>query len=254
MGAESLNALAGARGGGGLLPVPLRRLPPGACPTPFQQSMLGNIARLAKEFLPALEEANEFPDGALQEVLRCRDLYDLGETTTVAPYDPSKLKVLRGGTVPRDAKSLVGSAARRFLEHADDLVVLDDAALVDLLPPTVPHWVPALARDLTARRAFVERLRQVGLVTYRRRARCHIGAFFVQKKADQIRLVLDPPAASKERAQHAWRSGAARHGRRVGRPVAPGGRLLRARLRAAALRPGRRFHRPSGWVSPIPGP
>lgn len=94
--------------------------------------MVGSVANLAKEFLPAPEEASEFPGGALQKVF--------SEATCVASYDPSKPKVLRGGTVPRDANALVGDAARRFLEHAGDLVVaLDDAAWVDLPPPTAPH-------------------------------------------------------------------------------------------------------------------
>ena len=65
----------------------------------------------------------------------------------------------------------------------------------------VPHWDRRLKADRDLRLSFIKRLDAVGLISWRRRASCHIGAFFVRKKADQIRLVLDcRPANQLHRA------------------------------------------------------
>ena len=57
--------------------------------------------------------------------------------------------------------------------------------------PIVPHWDPRLGSSSRAQAEFVSRLERVGLIAWRRRERCRVGAFFVRKKADGIRLVLD---------------------------------------------------------------
>ena len=188
---ESVNALAASRGNGRLLPEAPSRTGPAGAATACQESMLRNIGRAVRDYLPMPRPSDEFPEGALQEILRTKNVYDLEDVSHNATYDPDKLKVLKGATVPRDAKALVGPDARRFLEHADDLIVLDSADLREVEAPIRPFWDPSLGRSMRAKRAFVDSLRKVGLITFRRRARCHIGVFFVEKKHNLIRMVLD---------------------------------------------------------------
>ena len=99
--------------------------------------------------------------------------------------------MLRGGTSPLDARGLLRGDALRYLEDAERFIVLPPSEVADVGAPIQPHWDPSLARPGKARREFVGRLQDVGLIAFRRTARCHIGAFFVKKKLDQIRLVLD---------------------------------------------------------------
>ena len=188
---ESLNALAACRGDGRLRPEAPSRIGPNGDAAACQESMLCNVGRAARDYLPMAKPDVEFPEGALAEVLRIKNVYDLDDDSPAAHYDPDKLKVLKGNTRPRDAKPLVGPEARRFLEFADELIALGDDELREASDPIQPHWDPTLARSIASKRAFIDSLRKVGLITFRRRARCHIGAFFVRKKHDQIRLVLD---------------------------------------------------------------
>ena len=188
---ESLNALAACRGDGRLRPEAPSRIGPNGDAAACQESMLCNVGRAARDYLPMAKPDVEFPEGALAEVLRTKNVYDLDDDSPAAHYDPDKLKVLKGNTRPRDAKPLVGPEARRFLEFADELIALGDDELREASDPIQPHWDPTLARSIASKRAFIDSLRKVGLITFRRRARCHIGAFFVRKKHDQIRLVLD---------------------------------------------------------------
>ena len=142
-------------------------------------------------FLPRPVRSQEFPDGALREVLRSKSVYDVDDDTTVTSYDPEKLKVLRGNTRPLPAVGLVSDDARRFLENPEELVVKSADELLDVGESVTPFWDARLAKDRSERRALIDRLHKVGLITWRREARCHIGVFFVRKKLDQIRMVLD---------------------------------------------------------------
>ena len=69
--------------------------------------MLSNIARTTKLYDPPVPQA-EFEEGALEEVLKCRTVHDVEEDTSVAPYEPGRLAVLEGRSVPKDAGNLVG--------------------------------------------------------------------------------------------------------------------------------------------------
>ena len=90
-----------------------------------------------------------------------------------------------------DAKALVGDEARRYLEMADELIVLPAEELAVLEAGPKPHWDATLRFGGAACKNFVRRLADVGLVAWRLRARQHIGVFFVRKKGTVIRMVLD---------------------------------------------------------------
>ena len=91
---ESLNALAASRGDGRLRPEAPSRKGPNGCAAACQESMPCNIGRATRDYLPMAKPAEEFPEGALAEVLRTKNVYDLGDDSPAAPYDPNKLKVV----------------------------------------------------------------------------------------------------------------------------------------------------------------
>ena len=73
-----------------------------------EHSVLNNIGRAAKACLPAPDCAAEYPDGALCELLKSRDIYDVDSVAPAAAYDPSRVKILRGETRPKLARGLFG--------------------------------------------------------------------------------------------------------------------------------------------------
>ena len=186
----SLNAMASCQPGRALtLEPPSRVFPQGI--SAVQDGMLNNIGRAVAHFLPVPDVDVEFPEGALQEIIKCKSIYDVDDDSSVAAYQPDKLAVLHRAGAPVNALDLVGDECRPYLEDPDSLIVLPPEELAQVADPVVPHWDPRLGRSQEARRDFVRRLDRVGLITWRRRERCRVGAFFVKKKADSIRLVLD---------------------------------------------------------------
>ncbi|CAK0850565.1 unnamed protein product, partial [Prorocentrum cordatum] len=153
--------------------------------------MLNSIGRAVAHFLPPPDFNAEFPEGALQEIIKCKSIYDVDDDSSVAAYDPSKLAVLHRSGVPVNALDLAGDEHRPHFEDSDSFIVLPPEELASVVDPVVPHWDPKLGGSLEARRDFVRRLDRVGLVSWRRRERCRVGAFFVKKKGDAIRLALD---------------------------------------------------------------
>ena len=79
----SLNALARCQPGRVLRAEEPRRLFD-ADITAVQDAMLCNVARAAKQFVPAPAAAEGFPGGALAELVQCKSIYDLDENTAHA--------------------------------------------------------------------------------------------------------------------------------------------------------------------------
>ena len=139
--ASALNALHGAQAG-----RPLRCA--GAAPTsnqspltPPQTSVVARLRRCARKYLPPPPAANT-RDGALKELLKCNDFYQVGEESTRVPMDLGKLKVLKGEMVPHDVVPLVGPEARPYVQDPDRFIVRTKAEEainprhVPQLPPT----------------------------------------------------------------------------------------------------------------------
>ncbi|CAK0808372.1 unnamed protein product [Prorocentrum cordatum] len=177
----SLNAMARCQPGRVLRAEEPRRLFD-ADIAPVQDAMLCNVARAAKQFVPAPVVAEEFPEGALAELAQCKSIYDLDGNSAQADYDPSKLKVLERASVPLGALDVAGDECRRYLEDPDNLIVLPPDELASVDAPVKAHWDKQFARPGAARREFIRRLDKVGLVAWRLRARAECGAFFVKKK------------------------------------------------------------------------
>ena len=187
----SLNALNVAGGSGELWPEPPRRAKTEGEITATREAVLNNLGRAHALCKPQPAERDLCPDGALCELLKTKDLYEGESISTTASYEPDKLRVLKGGIKPKDAKELVGGAAAKFLLEPDRYIVLPDAELDPLVLPVRPHWAPELRGNKTKKRAFILQLCGVDLIAWRRRAKCFIGAFFASKKDGNIRLVLD---------------------------------------------------------------
>ena len=71
--------------------------------------------------------------GALAELLKCRDVYDADVGTPTAAYVEEKLRVLRGGTVPKDVANFVSEDAVDYLRLPEKMVLYP-------LPP--PYLAP----------------------------------------------------------------------------------------------------------------
>ena len=95
---RALNGLAANRGDGSLAFAEPQAAQPDAPLSAAEHSALNNIGRAVKACLPVPDRTTEYPDGALCELLRCRDLYDSSESLAVMPDDPAKLEVVRGAT------------------------------------------------------------------------------------------------------------------------------------------------------------
>ena len=72
----SLNALYAATGSRPLQPQPPRRAKTEAEVTATRDAVLCNPGRAARTFMPVPEERELFPDGALRQLLRVKDVYD----------------------------------------------------------------------------------------------------------------------------------------------------------------------------------
>ena len=187
----SLNALNRSRAGRRLVTEPAcRGLRPGV-DADVWDSVLRNLGRATGEFLPKPAEHAVCAGGALRELLKSRDIYDFSPGAHTARYDPDLLTVLRRQSKPMDARLLLDGDALEYLRRPEDYIMLGDDDLQRVGDPIVPHWDQQLGSSKQCRRNFIKRLDSVGLITWRRRVRCTVGCFFVAKKDDSIRLVVD---------------------------------------------------------------
>ena len=174
------------------------------------------------------------PGGALCELLKTKDVYDVMHPTTQLPYDRAKLRVVRGGLAPKPAADLVGPTAAEFLRDPGRHIIKSDAEPdTSSTPPSKPFWDPRLKNEPGLLDQFVEDLASVGLITWRWRCNSFVGCCFARKNSgrpDQARRRLPrdergTPAPAVQRPRH---SGG------PGEPLGVGrvGRLLRGAARA----------------------
>ncbi len=194
--AVALNALASHSVRGGFR---LDRRPAASStqPTSTQAAVLDRIRRSCARY--GRQPADLAPRGALLELLHTNDMY-AAAPCRVAPFDAQKLKILQKKFVPKPLCSLAPpevvsafSDLDRYIRRSDEEV---QRALADVAP-LKPYWDRRLATERDTRIEFVKQLAERGLVSYRRRIRSRVGLFFVEKKGDQIRLVVDAREASR---------------------------------------------------------
>ena len=86
-----------------------------------------------------------------------------------------------------EAAPLIREPHRFILKTDDELARDRDEGLLR----GSPYWDPVLKGSRSHMRQFLKLLHQAGLLTWRRRVRSQVGCFFVKKKDNMLRLVLD---------------------------------------------------------------
>ncbi|CAK0906705.1 unnamed protein product, partial [Prorocentrum cordatum] len=140
--------------------------------------------------------------GALQELLRTRDVYGgLDASTTAVDFDSSRLNILRKEHFSTPLDDVAPQCVRDVLDNFDTTVVRPLSELPEDEPLVQPCWDPQLdPRRRGARPALVAFLRALalrGLVGARARRKACISAFFVRKKNGDQRMVLDARQANE---------------------------------------------------------
>ena len=184
---DAIISLASATAG-----APLR---PGEAPrdlfsaTPAQLEARRGIARQVRRL-----GAPERPAGALEELLKTKDVYDLDRQVSVRPYEASRIRAVREGVVPRDIlrSSLLRGRALEAATSPLSYILKSDDEMARMQPEDFvePYVDPAL-RGRRAMRELVDKLLAAGLLTWRRRCRAKCGCFCVAKKDGNLRLIFD---------------------------------------------------------------
>ena len=132
--------------------------------------------------------------GALSELLKSRDVYDLDRQVSMRPYEAHKVRAVREGTVPKDimqssllqgeAKVAAQQPFRHILKSDEEIEAMDPSSFI------IPYTDPVLRRR-GEMESLVKKLAATGFLTFRKIARSKVGVFCVAKKDDQLRLILD---------------------------------------------------------------
>ena len=185
---DSLNQLAAATSNSNHF---RREAPSRASPTSVQATMLHGVHRRIASYGDAPPDLT--PSGALQELLKTKDLYGQ-EPRHLASYSADKLRIVRAGVTPKDARGLLPPEAAARLRNFRSTIELSAEEIADIhrdrrMPR--PYWDPTLASDRRQRHELFRRLLELGVLTVRRRIKGRVGIFFVRKKENAIRLIVD---------------------------------------------------------------
>ena len=155
--------------------------------------MAQRLARQVEELSPPPSDL--LREEALHELLHCDDFYHMHRNTPIAPYDFSLIRMARGDLDPKNVEEVVSPQATRYVTDPDRWIVKSDAELCDLTDhasrPLRPYWDPTLHDSQDNMREFLGALHRANLLSWRRRARAHIGIFFIRKKDGRLRVVID---------------------------------------------------------------
>lgn len=125
----SLNAMESSRAGTRLPLAAATRAATSSEVGPSRDAVLNRLGRAAARHLPRPRKHLLCPDGALCELLKTKDVYDVMHPTTQLPYDRTKLRVVRGGLAPKPAADLVDPSAAEFLRDPGRHIIKPDAEL-----------------------------------------------------------------------------------------------------------------------------
>ena len=156
-----------------------------------QKSVIAHVGACVSAYGPRPPGLSR--QGCLLDLLRTTDFYS-GRPSSVADFDPAKLRILERKPVPRRIADVAPAFVAERLSDPDRYIrrsEKDVEAVCEGTSPIRPYWDTTLARDRTARISFIKLLAALGLVSFRRRIRAHVGLFFVSKKGGQIRVVVD---------------------------------------------------------------
>ena len=130
--------------------------------------------------------------GALRELLKSRDVYDLDRDTTRRPFNFEKVCVVRDGVNPIPLESVCGPHALPTVLNPYAHILKSDAEIAELRPEdhVTPYTDPVLQRPGELRR-LVNKLHETRFLTFRRVCRSKVGIFTVAKKDGLLRLIFD---------------------------------------------------------------
>ncbi|CAK0846500.1 unnamed protein product, partial [Prorocentrum cordatum] len=138
---------------------------------------------------------------ALADLLRSDDLYAVAAGAALGSYDIDKLRVSKGDLVPKDVASVTSPAAAKLIGAPHLHILKSDAELCADVDSGAhrgqPYWGPILRGSPVKKLEFLRALSAAGLLTWRRRVRCRVGCFFVEKKDSMLRRVIDARCANR---------------------------------------------------------
>ena len=186
---SSLNALATARASHTPQPGRVRQT---STLTPSQESALDRVVRSVARHGPPPSDLR--PREAFQELLKSSNIYSEEGRLTVRPFDQGKVSLLQGSVEPREALDLVPDHVRQVLEEPARFLERHSDELADE-PHVEPYWDPVLNPRVRANHqrllALLRRLADMGIVVATRRKKATVGLFFVEKKGDRLRMIVD---------------------------------------------------------------
>ena len=177
--------------------MPLRSLVPDLTPTLPQLSIIDRVLRRVASFGPPPPIDGR---SALADILKSKDIYS-GSDVPVRPYNPAKFSVLTSGIEAKPLYDRLPPIGQHFMNHASSLICREPAELERLvdagnIQPVYPYWDVNLRHRRQLRLDLFRQLMKVGLVGLRLRIKARASLFFVTKKNDQLRLVVDGREAS----------------------------------------------------------
>ena len=105
--------------------------------------------------------------------LHSKDLYSVCAGTAVGSHDATRLRVARGSLTPQEISHLVSGEVRVLTSEGSTALGTD------------PYG------SKRSKLALLQLLHRVGFLTWRKKAKCPVGCFFVKKKDSMLRFVVD---------------------------------------------------------------
>ena len=133
------------------------------------------------------------PNGALCELLKTDSLY-ASPGCKVEDYDESKVKFFQSDIIPRPIEDLAPDSVRQAFLNPDGFIRKSGSVVerdLDGHAPVRPYWDERLRSDPAEHIRFVQLLARKGLVDFRPRIPARVGCFFVSKKGNKQRFVID---------------------------------------------------------------
>ena len=116
---DGLNRLASAPNS--FSPLPRKAAAPGARPTAHQDTIIASLRGRIATFGRCPDDLSA--EGALAELLAARCQYEL-EPRNLVTFDPARLKVARGETVPRNLEGLLRPEVAGYVKHFGQCIEL----------------------------------------------------------------------------------------------------------------------------------
>ena len=161
-----------------------------------QQRVHARILDLVADSMPPLETAIPSPRAAFSELLHGRSVYDESAGRNIG-----RLRNVGQISLPKTAvegprlSEIAPAHARQYLEDGYSRMLVPSNELDHRLDScdVIPHWDPSLVRNRRLYIRFIKLLYSKGMLVFldESERREEVGVFFVAKKSDQLRMIVD---------------------------------------------------------------